>query len=185
MPIYGASENSLQSGEMTAQNKKESDETAAQLTLRLESFLPYRLNWLSELVSKALSRIYAEKYQITIPEWRIIATLGQFQTMTARDIGNHSRMNKSKVSRAVAALEERNLVERQPNPHDMREHFLTLSKEGMDMYTSIVPSALSFNEHLLGALTKEEKEEFERLVVKLTVRANDMEESENKVPEET
>ncbi|MGI9481552.1 MAG: MarR family winged helix-turn-helix transcriptional regulator [Hyphomicrobiales bacterium] len=169
---------------MTAKHKNEPGGAAGQTTLRLEAFLPYRLNWLSELVSKALSRIYAEEYKITIPEWRVIATLGQFRSMTARDVGNHSKMNKSKVSRAVATLEERNLVIRQPNPHDMREHFLTLTDEGKDMYANIAPDAIAFNAQLLGALTREEKEQFERLVLKLTVCAGDLEGTGNKAGQE-
>ena len=38
--------------------------------LKLEEFLPYRLNVVASLVSQALSRIYAERYSIGVPEWR-------------------------------------------------------------------------------------------------------------------
>src|SRR4051812_50189089 len=37
--------------------------------LRLEEFLPHRLNVLSSLVSQALTRVYG-RYGIGIPEWR-------------------------------------------------------------------------------------------------------------------
>jgi len=60
--------------------------------LTLERFLPYRLNVLASVVSNALARIYAERFGITIPQWRIIATLGQFDTRTARDIAGHAVM---------------------------------------------------------------------------------------------
>ena len=78
--------------------------------LKLEEFLPYRLNVVASLVSQALSRIYAERYGIGVPEWRVLVTLGQFGTMTAKAIGAHSHMHKTKVSRAVALLERRKLI---------------------------------------------------------------------------
>src|SRR2546426_11579909 len=47
-----------------------SDETGAQAPLlKLEDFLPHRLNVLSSLVSQALTRVYG-RYGIGIPEWR-------------------------------------------------------------------------------------------------------------------
>jgi DNA-binding MarR family transcriptional regulator len=148
---------------------------ASEPALTLETFLPYRLNRLAELVSHALSRIYAEQYEISIPEWRIVATLGQFHTMTARDIGKHSKMNKTKVSRATASLEAKDIIRRAPNPEDMREAFLALSPAGRKMYSAIVPDALEFNASLLSILNREECGDLDKLVVKLTKQASILE----------
>ena len=68
--------------------------------IELEHFLPYRLNVVAEAVSRALARLYEKRHGISIAEWRVIATLGQYERMTAKDIGAHSRMHKTKVSRA-------------------------------------------------------------------------------------
>src|SRR4028119_1905650 len=86
----------------------------------LERFLPYRLNVLASLTSQALAQIYAERFGLTIPGWRVVATLGQYGTRTARDIATHAVMHKSTVSRAVSALEGRGLVARRPNRGDRR-----------------------------------------------------------------
>src|SRR6266699_996154 len=95
--------------------------------LKLEEFLPYRLNVVASLVSQALSRIYAERYGIGVPEWRVLVTLGQFGMMTGKAVGAHSHMHKTKVSRAVALLEARELLSRRPNRADKRESFLSLT----------------------------------------------------------
>src|SRR5262249_58602947 len=110
--------------------------------LELERFLPYRLNVVAESVSRALSRLYAERYGIGVPEWRVIATLGEYGRMTAKQVGAHRRMHKTKVSRAVAALEEKGLVAREPNEEDMREAFLALPGRGLQFYRDLVPPAL-------------------------------------------
>ncbi len=50
----------------------------------------------------ALSRTYKERYGLGVPEWRVLAHLGQYAPITAKAIGAHSRMHKTKISRAVA-----------------------------------------------------------------------------------
>ena len=44
---------------------------AEQAPLQLEKFLPYQLNVVASLVSLALSRVYARRYGIGVPEWRV------------------------------------------------------------------------------------------------------------------
>ncbi len=142
--------------------------------IELERFLPYRLNVVAEAVSRALSRIYAERYGITVPEWRILATLGQYGRMTAKDIGAHSRMHKTKVSRAVAHLAGNGLVERMSNADDLRESYLMLTGDGQKVYCSIVPQAIEFAEGLFDGIPACDREMLERLLHQLEMRANQM-----------
>ena len=105
-----------------------------QVALKLEEFLPYRLNVCASLVSQALSSIYAERHKIGVPEWRVLVTLGQFGMMTAKAIGIHSRMHKTKVSRATSTLLLRKCIARRSNPADHRQGFLRLTPLGRDLY---------------------------------------------------
>jgi DNA-binding MarR family transcriptional regulator len=143
-------------------------------SLTLENFLPYRLNLLSATVSGALARIYAERFQLTIPQWRIIATLGQYETRTGRDIALHGMMHKSTVSRAVAALATRGLIRREPNPDDMREEHLRLTDEGRAIYHEVAPEALGFEERLTAALEPSERQVLSTLLARLHAQARDL-----------
>ncbi|WP_320109550.1 MarR family winged helix-turn-helix transcriptional regulator [Bosea sp. NBC_00550] len=125
--------------------------------LALEEFLPYRLNRLATTVSQAFRAVYGPHHDLTVPEWRVLATLGQFETMSAKEIGTHSAMHKTKVSRAVRALEERRWLKRRESPHDRREEILCLTPLGLKTYTEIVPRALAFEAKILGALGKDAK----------------------------
>ncbi|MET1415062.1 MarR family winged helix-turn-helix transcriptional regulator [Roseibium sp. HPY-6] len=135
--------------------------------LELNRFLPYQLNHLAETVSRSFSKIYAEKYGIGIPEWRVIAMLGERGAMTARDISVATSMHKTKVSRAVAALENRDFVIRVKNPEDMREQTLRLTATGTSVYEDLIPKALAYSNELQSALTSEQRlllnDVFERL----------------------
>ena len=142
--------------------------------LELERFLPYRLNVVAESVSRALSHLYAERYDIGVPEWRVIATLGEYERMTAKQVGTHSRMHKTKVSRAVAALEERGLIEREPNEDDMREAFLALTGRGLRVYQDLAPRAMAFERALDTSLGNGERAHLDAILRRLEERAQEL-----------
>jgi DNA-binding MarR family transcriptional regulator len=125
--------------------------------LELENFLPYRLNRLADAVSRDFSAIYREKYGLTRPEWRLLATLGQYKTMTATEIGRHSAMHKTKVSRAVTALEKRRWLIREADAADRRVEHLRLTKAGEEAYREMVPLAKEFERKLLAKLDDTER----------------------------
>jgi DNA-binding MarR family transcriptional regulator len=139
--------------------------------LKLEEFLPYRLNVVASLVSQALSRIYAERYGIGVPEWRVLVTLGQYGMMTGKAVGAHSHMHKTKVSRAVALLEKRKLITRRANRDDLRESFLTLTPAGRAMYDHLAPVALAFAQRLAEAIDPADRNAFDRAIEHLTKRS--------------
>jgi DNA-binding MarR family transcriptional regulator len=140
--------------------------------LRLEEFLPYRLNVVATLVSQALSKIYVERHAIGVPEWRVLVTLGQYGVMTAKAIGAHSHMHKTKVSRAVAVLERRKLVVRKSNNADLRESLLSLTAAGRAMYEDLAPIALEFSRKLTGVLSASERQTLDHAIDLLTRRSS-------------
>jgi DNA-binding MarR family transcriptional regulator len=139
--------------------------------LKLEEFLPYLFNVVSSLTSQALSSIYAERYRIGVPEWRVLVTLGQYGIMTGKAIGAHSHMHKTKVSRAVALLERRKLVTRRANKADMREAFLSLTPAGRAIYQDLAPIAREFVARLVEDISPSDHAAFERVLTLLIDRA--------------
>jgi len=135
--------------------------------LKLEEFLPYRLNVVASLTSQVLSRIYAERHGLGVPEWRVLATLGQYGVMTAKAIGAHSHMHKTKVSRAVAHLESRKLLTRRSNQADKREAFLALTPAGRTIYEDLAPIALDFARRLTDAIEPADRSAFDHAIDRL------------------
>jgi DNA-binding MarR family transcriptional regulator len=139
--------------------------------LRLEAFLPYRLNVVAAAVSEGLARVYSERFGVDIPGWRVLATLGQFGPVTSKQIGAHSRMHKTKVSRAVATLEELGLVSRTASPGDRRETIIALTAKGRAVYGEIVPLALAYEQRVLDAFPSEDARRLEALLDRLAEAA--------------
>ncbi len=123
--------------------------------LELDQFLPYRLNRIGAAISQEFRSVYGPHHDLTIPEWRVLATLGLFEEMGAKAIGRHSSMHKTKVSRAVRALEERRWLQRRESEEDRREEVLTLTPLGRKAYTEIVPRAKAFEKRILSDLGPE------------------------------
>ena len=86
----------------------------------LDRFLPYLLNQAAEATSFGFHALYRERYGMTRTQWRVLANIGKFGAMSARDICSRSHVEKTKVSRAVAALEGGALLIRSPSPEDGR-----------------------------------------------------------------
>lgn len=120
--------------------------------LVLESFLPYRLMHAFELVSRDFASVYGSRYDLSRPEWRCLATIGEFGRITATEIGRHSSMHKTKVSRAVYALEQRRWLKRERDEADRRNEHLTLTANGRRAYLDLVSTAHEYERKLSGAL---------------------------------
>lgn len=142
-----------------------------QASLQLARFVPFRLNRLAAAVSQHLSLVYRGRFALEIPEWRVMATVGQDPSCTAQHIAASTRMHKTRVSRAIAHLVKRRLLERVRRPGDRREMQLRLSPAGRRMYARLVPLALLRERALLSCMSARELHGFitglERLEARL------------------
>jgi DNA-binding MarR family transcriptional regulator len=136
-------------------------------SLILERFVPYRLSVLSNTVSRAIARIYAERFDLTIPEWRVMAQLGRHGRLSASEIVGLTAMDKVRVSRAVARLTSAGRVAAAADAADRRRQRLSLTAAGHRIYRDIVPLALEREARLLAVLDCEERRDLERLLLKL------------------
>lgn len=137
----------------------------------LAAFFPYRLAVLAERVSLSVAQLYADRFQISRAEWRVLAALGVNNGMAAKDIGAYSTLDKMQVSRAVARLEASGLITRAPDDADRRAKILTLTPAGRTLFQKIVPLARAREEELLADLTAEERAALETAMDKIVARA--------------
>jgi DNA-binding MarR family transcriptional regulator len=135
--------------------------------LALELFLPYRLSIATQTISAALSKQYGDRFGLTVPQWRVMAVLGRFAPLSANQVCQRTVMDKVAVSRAVAALLQRGLIERTTDTADRRRSALRLSKRGRVLHQQIVPLALAYERRLLSALTPKERETLSLVLDKL------------------
>src|SRR5205823_6264594 len=115
----------------------------------LDSFLPFRLNRVASEISERLSLVYAARFDLDIPQWRVLATLAGEGKSTAHEIVQSTRTHKSTISRAVQQLEDRRLIERAVSGNDKRAHLLQLTPKGARLFRQLKPLVLDYQEKLL------------------------------------
>jgi DNA-binding MarR family transcriptional regulator len=130
----------------------------ASVPLDLAGFLPYRLSVLANTLSRELAELYAARFGITIPQWRIIAVLGQHTDVSADFVCARTAMDRVTVSRAIAGLLARRLLIRRVSPSDRRCSQLKLSAAGSRIYAEIVPLARGYESALLAELAPAERD---------------------------
>ena len=135
--------------------------------LDLDRFLPYRLSVLSNRLSQAIARRYQDRFGLSVTEWRVMAVLGLEPGLSATEVAERTAMDKVAVSRAVNALLGADRLERQFDGADRRRSILRLSRDGQAIYDAVVPMALQYERALLADLSTSEREQLDRLLVKL------------------
>jgi DNA-binding MarR family transcriptional regulator len=150
----------------------------------LANFLPYQLSVTSNAVSSLIAERYRKRFALKIPEWRVMAVLGDAGTMTQRALTAATVMDKVAVNRAVKVLEERGLVARVPNPGDGRSHLLALTGEGRAIHAEVMPLARATERELLGGFEGAEEAALRDLLARLRARATWLTGPEREGPEQ-
>jgi DNA-binding MarR family transcriptional regulator len=135
--------------------------------LELENFLPYRLSILSNTVSQSIAAEYQDRFELSMTEWRVMAVLGRFAELSAREVAERTAMDKVAVSRAVARLVEAGRVDRSIHDGDKRRSVLKLSEAGWAIHDEVAPMARSHERDLLAKLDETERTQLNRIIDKL------------------
>ena len=122
----------------------------------LQDFLPYLLNQAAEASSLAFQQVYKDRYGMLRTEWRVLFHLGIYGRMTAREIGQRSKMHKTKISRAVQKLAERRFLTRETDDSDRRLEWLDLTAQGRAAYRDLREIAKGYDARLSAKLSARE-----------------------------
>jgi DNA-binding MarR family transcriptional regulator len=136
-------------------------------SIDLDSFLPYRLSVASNRLSSAIARLYADRFDLTIPEWRVMAVLGRFGPMTAGELTWRTAMDKVRISRAVARLATAGRLTADTDDTDRRRRTLTLTDVGRRVHAEIVPLALACEAEVLDRLPADGRARLDRTLREL------------------
>ena len=153
-------------------------------TGQLAGFLPYQLSVASNAVSSLIAERYRKRFGLKVPEWRVMAVLGDAGTMTQRGLTAATVMDKVAVNRAVKVLDERGLIARVPNPGDGRSHLLALTGEGRAIHAEVMPLAKATEQELIAGLAPGEEAMLRGLLAGLRQRAMELARRNDAGPEQ-
>jgi len=129
-------------------------------------FIPYQLSALSLKISKGLSKHYRSRFNISVPEWRVLVILNSHRDITAKTIAEHTQMDKVQISRAIKSLNDKNYIVQKSHPDDARATINRLSDQGHELMAAVIPDAIKYEQYLLGQLSENERQQLSQLIAK-------------------
>lgn len=118
----------------------------------LEDFLPYQLSVTANRISRLFARRYSRAFGISIAQWRVMAVLGRFGTLSPSGIAERTEMDKVKVSRAAARLAIAGLLSSEADAADGRVRRFALTPRGAAMHAAIIALARTLEAELAQSL---------------------------------
>ncbi len=126
--------------------------------LQVEDFPTFVLWQLSNLAKSAVTRRYLERFDLSLPEWRLLALVDRFSPLPFGEISARSAMDKGQVSRTLQGLQRRSLVRIEPAPAGSRVGLMSaaprieiaIAPKGRALCRRILPVARKHQMRLLG-----------------------------------
>ncbi len=127
--------------------------------LDLDNYVPGLVTWLANKLSAGASKLYRERHGLGVIDWRVMSTIGAEDGCTAARICQVVGLDKGAVSRSLALLSARGLVEVAGRAKPLR-----MTKAGRDVHDAILDLALAREARLLAGLSPAEVAELVRLL---------------------
>lgn len=134
----------------------------------LDLFLPYLLNQAAEVTSQNFQAVYKVEYGMTRTQWRVMANLGKHGLLTATEICRLTFIEKTKMSRAVQALQEKGFLKRVAIAGNRRSERLALTAAGVVAFKNLGRRAADFDRGLRARLGLNSAQSLEKVLRILT-----------------
>ena len=140
-------------------------------SLHLTEFFPYQLTQLQAKVSDNIAEIYTGRFELSRQEWRVLASLGNGELLSAKQIGEQTNLEKMPASRAITKMQTQGLLVKSTDKTDKRSSLLKLTEQGLSIYQQLIPLVLEREQELLSVLSVLEKNQLTKIFEKLTLKS--------------
>ncbi|AYM63290.1 hypothetical protein SRABI05_04573 [Agrobacterium fabrum] len=125
--------------------------------------VPYLLNWVGVRLGERFS-VRLTSYDITLPMYRVLATLRQQESKTLTELSDMVSVEISTLSRLVGLMVRRNLVSRERPADNARIVCITLTTKGEELADELMPIAAMFEKTAIEGLDPGEVKLFKSIL---------------------
>lgn len=106
--------------------------------------------------------------QLTPTQFAALVKILDVGQVSQNQLGRLTAMDPATIQGVIQRLEERKLIERQPDPSDRRRAILRLTRDGSEIVAEAIQRARKITEATLAPLNETERRSFLALLHKLT-----------------
>ena len=118
---------------------------------------------------EAYSAPHIRSLGLTPSQFDIVATLGNTDGMSFRDLGERTLITKGTLTGVVDRLEAKNLVRRVASPSDGRSQTVQLTRKGETLFAKVFPAHMNHVEKVFSAFSQAELNAMETELHRLRV----------------
>jgi DNA-binding MarR family transcriptional regulator len=142
--------------------------------LHVEDFLTFRLTRLANSLRTSVTKRYLEQFELSLPEWRLLALVARFAPLRFSEVTARSSMDKGQVSRTLRVMAERGLTKMKTIRSASRSTEalaapvqVSITPKGKALYQKVLPVARKAQAELLLGLNESERYALYSIIDKL------------------
>jgi DNA-binding MarR family transcriptional regulator len=133
--------------------------------LNVEDFLTFRITRLSNALRTGLTKRYLEEFELSLPEWRLLALIARFAPLRFSEVTSRSSMDKGQVSRTLREMAKKGLTKmksiRTPGTRSAEALaapvMVSITPKGKALYAAVLPVARRRQAEILMTLSESER----------------------------
>jgi DNA-binding MarR family transcriptional regulator len=144
------------------------DPGAEGANLKINEFLTFHLLRLASIAKSSVAREYLDPAGLSVPEWRLLATVANYSPLPFSDITTLTTMDKGQVSRTLRSAQGKGLVSTELVSTDRRgtaensassisRVVVSITPSGRALYQKVMPVAQRYQAGLLELMSVEER----------------------------
>lgn len=126
---------------------------------------------ISTRIARFLAPMWEERYGLSVDSWRILAIIGRYGPVSAKDLAARSSNDAYHISRAIERLARKKLIRRDVDSKDRRRVRLELTAAGRAAHEAIVRALTRVENQLLADLGARDRQILARALAMLDERA--------------
>lgn len=127
----------------------------------------YRIGYLSNFFSGPVYKVVEKAFGVQRPMFATLFCIAHLEHLSASNVCVMTGIAKNTISRAVAHLERKGLLERRTHPQDSRAAILRITPAGRKVYESILPLFQAREKELVSGLSRDEQKQLLLLMDKM------------------
>jgi MarR family transcriptional regulator, organic hydroperoxide resistance regulator len=141
---------------------------------RLSNSFPYLVNRVGVRIGEMFSRHLAP-YDVTLPMYRVLASLWELQNQRLRDLGEMTSIELSTLSRLISAMHRKGLVSRARVAGNERTVSINLTAKGRALAETLIPKAIHFEEVAIHSFGTDEVAKLKKALAIVYNHLNELE----------